>query len=426
MAGAPPVRILHLDLDAFFASVEQRDDPRLRGRPVAVGTGVAASCSYEARRWGVRTGMRLAEARRLCRGLVVLPGDYRRYEQAARRVLGICHERTPLVEMAALDDLYLDLTHGPFPCEAVARALAEQVRAEVGLSASLGVGGGKFVAQVATQEAKDRKLRNAECGMRNEEASSSAFRIPHSAFVAVPPGAEREYLAPWPAEVLPGVGPQLRARLERLNVRRVGEVARMPLAALCGLFGERGRKLHELACGLDPRPVEPYRPPQSVSRRTSFEPPAADHDFLLAMLDHLLDRAASWLRFRGLATRGLALSLRYGDYRGADGRASFPRATADEAELKAAARDRFLRLYLRRLPLRLLGVELAPLRPPEAQAGLFPDPDAERARRLAECKDAIRQRFGFMSLLSGSALLLGRQLEHDRDHFRLRTPCLTR
>jgi DNA polymerase IV len=428
MAGAPPVRILHLDVDAFFASVEQRDDTRLRGRPVAVGTGVVASCSYEARRRGVRTGMRLAEARRLCRGLVVLPGDYRRYEQAARRVLGVCHERTPLVEVAALDDLYLDLTHGPFPCEKVAQELADQVRAEVGLSASLGVGGGKFVAQVATQEAKDRRMGNGERGMGNEDKATlhSPFPVPRSPVVVVPPRAERAYLAPWPAEVLPGVGPQVRARLGRLNVRRVGEVAVMPLAALCGLFGERGRKLRELACGLDPRPVEPYRPPQSVSRRTSFEPPAADCDFLLAMLEHLLDRAASWLRFRGLATRGLALSVRYGDYRGADARASFPRATADEAELKAAARERFLRLYLRRLPLRLLGVELAPLRPPEAQAVLFPDPAAERARRLAECKDAIRQRFGFMSLLSGSALLLGRQLEHDRDNFRLRTPCLTR
>src|SRR4051794_12660371 len=102
--------ILHLDADAFFASLEQRDDPKLRGKPVAVGTGVVASCSYEARRWGVRTGMRLAEARRLCRRLLVIPGEYRRYEQAARRMLAVCQEQTPLVEVAALDDLYLDLT----------------------------------------------------------------------------------------------------------------------------------------------------------------------------------------------------------------------------------------------------------------------------------------------------------------------------
>src|ERR1700688_3008044 len=110
MPPPSPPCILHLDADAFFASVEQRDDPRLRGRPVAVGTGVVASCSYEARRWGVRTGMRLVEARRLCRPLRVLPGDYRRYEQAGRRMLAICQDRTPQVEVAALDDLYLDLS----------------------------------------------------------------------------------------------------------------------------------------------------------------------------------------------------------------------------------------------------------------------------------------------------------------------------
>src|SRR5205814_1717060 len=107
--------ILHLDADAFFASVEQRDHPQLRGRPVVVGSGVVASCSYEARRWGIRTGMRLTEARRLCRELIVAPGEYPRYEQAARRILAICQEQTPVVEVAALDDLYLDLTRQDAP-----------------------------------------------------------------------------------------------------------------------------------------------------------------------------------------------------------------------------------------------------------------------------------------------------------------------
>jgi DNA polymerase-4 len=393
---------LHLDADAFFASVEQRDDARLRGRPVAVGTGVVASCSYEARRWGVRTGMRLVEARQRCRALLVLPGDYRRYEQAARHVLAICLERTPRVQVAALDDLYLDLTGSAGTPERTAAELRGQVRAEVGLSVSLGIGSNKLVARVATQEAKPGRQ------------------------VLVAAGAERPYLAPWPAQVLPGVGSRVRDRLHRLNVQRVGEVAAMPAAVLCGLFGERGRVLHRLAHGIDPRPVEPHRPPQSVSRRTSFDPPTGDEAFLRAMLDHLLERCASWLRFHGLATRGLALTLRYGDYETADGRASFRRATADETTLKEAARERFGRLYARRLPLRLLGVELTPLAAPDGQASLFPDEEQERGRRLAACKDAIRQRFGFMALMSGSALVLASRLEHDRDNFRLRTPCLTR
>src|SRR5438132_12691106 len=161
--AAPPALpcILHLDADAFFASVEQRDDPRLRGQPVAVGTGVVASCSYESRRWGVRTAMRLSEARRLCPPLLVLPGDYRRYEQAGRRILAICQELTPLVEIAALDDLYLELPP-PHEPERTAGVIHAQVRDEVGLSVSLGLGVNKLIARVATREAKQRKLASAD------------------------------------------------------------------------------------------------------------------------------------------------------------------------------------------------------------------------------------------------------------------------
>jgi DNA polymerase-4 len=395
--------VLHLDVDAFFASVEQRDDARLRGRPVAVGTGVVASCSYEARRWGVRTGMRLAEARRLCRPLVCLPGDYRRYEQAARRILTICQDQTPLVEVAALDDLYLDLTQHAAAAGRLAGGLRARVREETRLSVALGLGGNKLVAKVATRQAKP------------------------GGQVAVPAGGEREYLAPWPVGVLPGAGGRVAERLDRLNVRRVAELAGMPLPLLCGLFGERGRTLHRQAQGIDPRPVEPYRPPQSVSRCTSLEPATGDRAFLGAMLDHLLERACLWLRFHGLAARGLGLTIRYGDNQGAAGRASFPEATDDDRELREAARERLGRLYQRRLPLRLLGVELVPLQPADRQAGLFPDPEVERRKRLSACQDEIRRRFGFMSLVSGASLLLAeRGLEHDRDNYRLRTPCLTR
>lgn len=410
--------ILHLDADAFFASVEQRDDPSLRGRPVAVGTGVVASCSYEARRYGVRTGMRLAEARTLCRELVVVPGEYPRYEQTARRMQAICQEQTPLVEMAALDDLYLDLTlavHGAVPLAdstRTAETLHRQIWDEARLRVSIGVGSNKLVAKVATKDVKQRKAQALD------QAASPV--------VLVAPGRERDYLAPWPVRVLPGAGGQISARLERLNVQRVAEVAAMPVPLLRGLFGRSGRVLHEQAQGIDLRPVEPRRPPQSVSRCTSFEPPTADLAFLGAMLDYLLERAVTWLRFQDLATRGLTVTIRYGDYASADGRVPLRRPTADTRFLQEAARERFGQLYTRRLPLRLLGVALAPLAPPERQAELFPDPADERARRLEACTDAIRRRYGFTALLSGSALVLAQQLDRDRENFRLRTPCLTR
>jgi nucleotidyltransferase/DNA polymerase involved in DNA repair len=463
------VCILHLDADAFFASLEQRDDPRLRGLPVAVGSGVIASCSYEARRYGVRTGMRLTDARRLCRDLRVIPGDYRRYEQAARRMQAICQEQTPLVEVAALDDLYLDLTHIPLPAEQIAHVLAVQVRDEIGLSVSIGIGTSKFVARVATRQAKAAGMRHEAKGMRQgppplghglptvplapteglllgtrgdlrsgegrgqeTPPQRGGHLMPHASclmpprIVRVPTGSERTYLSPWPVEMLLGVGSKMRARLERLNVRRIGEVADMPLSVLCGLFGRRGRVLRDLAWGIDPRPVQPQRVQQSVSRTTSFDPPTGDRAFVQAMLDHLLERAASWLRFQRLAARGLRLTLRYGDYRSEEGHASFATATDDEGLFLAAARERFARLYTRRLPLRLVGVELAPLQAPAGQTELFPDEALEQRRRLIACKDAIRQRFGFMALVNGSSLLLAEQLEHDRENFRLRTPCLTR
>jgi DNA polymerase-4 len=393
--------ILHLDADAFFASVEQRDDPKLRGKPVAVGTGVVASCSYEARRDGVRTGMRLAEARHLCRRLIVLPGEYPRYEQAGRRILAICQEQTPLTEVAALDDLYLDLTRQGTP-DQTGEQLRAQIRDEVRLSVSVGIAANKLIAQVATKEAKPGRQ------------------------VHVPAGQERPYLVPWPVRVLPGVGPKAEAQLRRLNVQRVGTLAEMPVPILRGLFGGRGRTIAQQACGIDPRPVLPRKPPQSVSRRTSFDPPIADRAFLWAMLDYLVERATAWMRFHDQAAWGFTVSLHYGDYESVEGHGVFPRVTAADCEIKEVIRERFERLYHRRLPLRLVGVELAPLGPPDAQPLLFPDPADERARRLEACKDAIRGRFGFTSLMNGSALVLSARLERDRENFRLRTPCLTR
>jgi DNA polymerase-4 len=394
-------RILHLDADAFFASVEQRDDVRLRGKPVAVGTGVVASCSYEARRYGVSTGMRLAEARHRCRDLIVIPGEYPRYEQTARCILAISEEHTPLVEVAALDDLYLDLTRHDRP-ERVAEELRRAIRAEVALSVSIGLGSNKMVSRVATKQAKPGRQ------------------------VCVPAGSEQAYLAPWETRVLPAVGPKVARRLELLNVQRVGEVAAMPAAVLGGLFGAQGRVIHDQALGLDPRPVVPFKLQQSVGRRTSFDPPVAELSFLRAMLVYLLERSCSWLRFHDLATRGLVLTIRYGDYETAVGRESFRYPITSEAALKEAARDRFARLYQRRLPLRFLGVELTPLAAPDRQPTLFPDPNEERARRLQEVKDAVRHCFGFTALLSGEALVLANRLPRDRENFRMRTPCLTR
>src|SRR5258708_188371 len=188
-------------------------------------------------------------------------------------MLDICPAHTPQVEFAALDDLYLDLGPGDPPAaEHFALNLRGEIGAEVGLSVSIGIGANKLVAAVATQDGKHRRVKNSGVGCRVWGVVNQMTRHPTpdtrhpTPVVRVPAGGERDYLAPWPAEVLPGVGPKLRARLYRLNVRRVAHVAAVPLPVLCGLFGARGRALRDLAHGIDPRPVQPHRPQLSVSR----------------------------------------------------------------------------------------------------------------------------------------------------------------
>jgi DNA polymerase IV len=214
--------------------------------------------------------------------------------------------------------------------------------------------------------------------------------------------------------------------LERLNVDRVGEVAAMPAPVLRGLFGGQGRLLLQQAHGIDQRPVQPHKPQLSVGRRNSFDPPTADLPFLYAMLTYLLERACSWMRFHQLAARGLTLTIRYGDYETATGRESFRRPVENETLLREAAHDRLGRLYQRRLPLRFLGVSLSPLVPPKREPTLFSDDEVQRSQRLREVQDAIRQRYGFTSLLSGATLQLADTLGRDRENFQMRTPCLTR
>ena len=193
------------------------------------------------------------------------------------------------MELAALDDLYLDLCGATQEhAERAARRIAAQVREEVRLGVSLGVATNRLISAVATQAVKEAKAR----GRRDQDVE------------VVPAGGEREYLAPWPVEVLPGVGPKMAEEFLRLQVRRVGELALVPASLLVGLFGPRGKALLDLARGIDVRGVQPNKPSQSLSRCTSFDPAVGEMDFLEAMLGHLLERATLWLRLHGQADDG--------------------------------------------------------------------------------------------------------------------------
>lgn len=416
--------ILHLDVDAFFAAVEQRDDPSLRGKPVAVGTGVVASCSYEARRHGVRTAMRLREAKALCPSLRVLPGDYRRYEVAGRRIAGACNDITRRVEVAALDDLYLQIPdiidpYSPDEPVRLAESLRQRVRDQVGLEVSVGMARGRFIAGVATHDAKEQRRRMAE---------TSRGTPPPSPTRLVSPGAERDFLHPFPSSLLPGAGALNARRLEEYGLHTLGLVALAPRHLLEGLFGAPGRLWASLAAGVDDTTLRVDKPAETLSRRTSLEPPLPDKPggHLRALLDYLVTRAALELRSRGRVASGLRVHVRYGDYAPADGHTRLSPPADDDATLRAAAHERLTRVLTRRLPLRSIGVELTGLAAKTAQGQLFAPPQDVRNRRLDACADAIRARFGFLAIRPGATLVLDDQFTHDEENYHLRTPCLTR
>ena len=312
--------ILHADLDAFYASVEQRDDPALRGRPVVVGGGVVLAASYEARATGVRSAMGGRMARRLCPEVVVVHPRWEAYVQASRAVFDIFRRTSPLVEGLSIDEAFLDVRgleriQGT-PAE-IAAALRREVREAVGLPITVGVATTKFLAKVASGVAKPDGL------------------------LVVPPGTERAFLDPLAVERLWGVGPATASKLRRRGIATVGEVARMEPEALVAILGPAaGRGLHALAHNRDPRQVRAGRGRRrSVGSQCAMDfrrrPPDAVDRTLVA----LADRVARRVRKGGRPGRTIVLRLRFGDYTRAARSRTLSDATADTRAILAVARD---------------------------------------------------------------------------------------
>jgi DNA polymerase-4 len=396
--------IVHLDIDAFFASVEQRLVPALRGRPVAVGSGCIASCSYEARRFGLRAGMGLAEARQRCPGLVVLKGCQAVYRCFAARIWDLCRELAPAAD-TYLDDAYLDLAgterlYGDLG--AAVERLRARVRAETGLTVTAGIGPNRMVARLAGRSAKPDGLR------------------------LVRPEEVEDFIAGRSASDLPGVGPRTAEALADLNVRTVRELRRLPLKVLVELFGRTGAAIYDRARGRDTRPVAPREVPTGISRETTFGRETTDPGEIRAVLHYLVERALKAVRAQGLTASRCGVHIRYADFAGDEASVRLPRPADLEAEVFAAATGLLGRLQTRRVALRLVGVTLSGLAVSGAeQLDLFEEPD-ERGRALAAAIDAVRARWGFSAITVGPSLdLLGR-LRQEKDGYVLRTPCLTK
>ncbi len=383
--GAGARTILHADMDAFYASIEQRDHPALRGRPVIVGgsgrRGVVATASYEARRFGVHSAMPGAIARRKCPDGVFVRPRMEHYAAVAAQVRAVFERYTPVVEPLSLDEAFLDVTESRAlygDGRQIAHSIIAGVRAATALTVSVGVAATKFVAKVASDLDKPGGL------------------------VVVPAGTEAEFLAPLPVARLWGAGPVTQRAMAKAGLHRIGDLQELDLERLTALFGNAGGvHYHALSRGVDPRRVEPSREARSVSSETTFEHDIHDLEECHRVLLRLSEDVGRRLRKSGLRGGVVRIKVRYPPFETHTRQCKLPAPVDDDASIYAAAVALFARARPNPRPVRLLGVGVAALfdRGEPVQRGLF----EARDRRVDGAVDAIRDRFGDGAIRRGGA-----------------------
>ena len=390
MAQTLPRAIVHLDADAFFASVEQSADARLRGKPVAVGgekRGVIASASYEARRYGIYTPMPTALARRLCPKLVLLPGDFEKYELFSRLMFSYAYDFTPDVEIGSIDEGYFDLSGARKPAVGIAETIRRAIGQKLKLSVSEGIAANKLVSQIASKLHKP------------------------AAFQCVPNGHEAQFLAPLDNQWLPGIGPKTATRLDAAGLARIGQIAQTPADLLGLLVGSAAFQLRRFALGLDERPVIPARASaKSYSEQETFPADTTDEAFIEATLRRMADQLMAKVRADGKSIRTLAVKVRYNDMDEEQASESLAEPTDLETDLYSRVTQLLRRAWQRRVSLRLVALKLSqvydgPFRNELALAPAIRQHDAQQ--RLAGAVDQLRQKFGREALLRGHDFVLG-------------------
>src|SRR5437588_928273 len=379
---------MHVDLDAFYASVEQLRRPELRGKPVIVGgagvdgeRGVVAAASYEARPFGARSAMPLSRARRLCPSAVFVPCYFPAYREASTSVFAILDRYSRVIEPIALDEAYLDLTGEEAllgPPDTVARRLRDEVKARCGLDLSIGVASCKLVAKVASELRKPRGL------------------------VVVRAGASAPVLAPLPLAKLPGCGPASVLRLERIGVRTVGELAALPDPLLGELFGQYGRLLGAHARGIDPSPVLPPGDPKSISREVTFDRDVSDPTRVREAALALLQDVGQSLRSHRLSARTIVLKIRYQPFDTQSRQATLPYPTDRDDQLAAALRQLLETQLDPSRPVRLIGAGVSNLEQGATQLNLL-ESRSSRLAMLDEQLDELRGRHGDHVIARGAA-----------------------
>jgi DNA polymerase-4 len=402
--------IVHIDIDAFFAAVEELLNPSLMGKPVIVGglsheRGVASTANYEARKYGVHSGMPLAKAHKLCPQGVFVRGNYQVYSAFSKKMFSVLAQYTPDVEEASLDEAYLDLTRCRTLYSSLPRTIQEikdNVEKQMGIRVSVGVGPNKLLAKLATNKAKPGGL------------------------VDVQPGREEEFLKDLNIEMLPGIGPKAQVIFRMLNIHKIGDLWGLPRTTLRSLFGLNGEALFLQSRGIDSRPVSMASIPKSISRETTFLEDLWDRRLLLAHMAYLCDRLALPLRKGRLFAHIIEVKVRYSDFKTEVRRRLLIMPRQDMGEIFKIAKELFLQLYSgSRLSLRLVGVKVSDLvrnRP----LSLF-EPYSERRERLGTAVDQVREKYGFGSLLTVREGMLENLYSFEKQRgFVLKTASLTK
>jgi DNA polymerase-4 len=381
--------ILHIDLDAFFCAVEETRNPELRGKAFAVGgrpeeRGVVASCSYAARRMGVRSAMPMAKAIRLSPGLIIIPSRHRHYSDVSRQVMARLHDLTPLVEQISIDEAFLDISEHRNSPETTARALQARIRDELQLPCSIGIASNKLVAKIATEVGKSLALR---------EIKAQGEVKPPNAVTVVPFGEEAAFLAPLPADILWGVGPKTSARLMELGIYTIGDIAKWPESELIRMFGENGRDLARHSKGIDDRPITTEHETKSISQEITFSKDVRDDAILQKTIREMSAEVGTQLRRNNLAGKTIKLKIRWPDFTTLTRQTTLDNPTDQDDQIEKTALELMKSVRKPNQAVRLIGVGVTGLGQPIRQLGLW-DMDSEKERKLQEVIEELQDRYG--------------------------------
>jgi DNA polymerase-4 len=380
--------ILHVDMDAFFASIEQRDNPELKGKPVIVGAdpkegkgrGVVSACSYEARRYGIHSAMPISHAYFRCPDAYFLPVDMKRYSETSAEIMGILHRFTPAVEPVSIDEAFLDVTGSIRLFGSgvkIASLIKETIKKEERLIASIGIGPNKLIAKIASDISKPDGL------------------------LEVKPEDVSKFLTPLPITRLYGVGMKMEAKLLKMGIEKVGELLKLSEEELSSMFGEMGRKLKEMAQGIDHSPVLAVEAPKSMAHEVTFEQDISDGELIEKELLLIAERLARRLRRRGLAGRTIILKFRFPDFTTVTRSHTLSHPVYSAEEIYNEIRRLLSSIKRKKLTARLLGIVISKLEPRgEGQLPLF----NMKEKGILKAEDEIAERFGDQAITRASLI----------------------